>query len=111
ADAASTSVVAVRRRPDSEADEAAGFATRRDRVLRAGETAASGHRAWCRHHRWLSDRDGRDVRALAGSGGGVRSNLPACVSLLETSGHPGGTDAAGRRRGDQGACETIARDW
>ena len=48
-----------------------------------------------RHHRGLSDRDGGDVRALAGSGGGMRSHLPARVSLFETSGHAGCADAAG----------------
>ena len=42
------------------------------------------------------------------SGGGMRSHLPARVSLFETSGHAGFADAAGGGRSDQGAREAIA---
>ena len=63
-----------------------------------------------RYHRGLSDRDGGDVCALAGSGRGMRPHLPARVSILETSGHAGGAHAAGRGRSDQGACEAVARE-
>ena len=80
-----------------------------DRVLRAGAAAAAGHRARRRHHRGLSDRDRGDVRALAGSGRGMRSHLPACVSLFAAPGHAGGADAAGGGRRDQGARQAIAR--
>ena len=78
------------------------------RILRAGAAAAAGHRARRRHHRGLSDRDRGNVRALAGSGRGMRSHLPARVSLFKTSGHAGGKDAAGRGRSDQGAREAVA---
>ena len=72
---------------------------RRDRVLRAGAAAAAGHRVRRRHHRGLSDRDRGDVRALAGSGRGMRSHLPACVSLF----------AAARARRPRG-CRRCAGD-
>ena len=39
---------------------------------------------------------------------GMRSHLPACVSLLEPAGHAGGADAAGRRRCHQVAGQTLA---
>ena len=42
--------------------------------------------------------------------GGMRSHLPARVSLFKASGHAGLADAAGRGRGDQGAREAVARD-
>ena len=50
------------------------------------------------------------VLAVAGSGRGMRSHLPARVSLFQTAGHPGRADAAGRRRGDPGARQAIACD-
>ena len=53
---------------------------------------------------------GGDVRALAGSGGGVRPDLPARVSLFAAAGHAGGADAAGWRQRDQAAREAIAGD-
>ncbi len=44
-----------------------------------------------------------------GSGRGVRSHLPARVSLFAASGHAGGADAAGGGRCDQGTRQAIAR--
>ena len=73
-------------------------AQRCDRFLRAGAAPAAGHRARRRHHRGLSDRDRGDVRALAGSGGGMRPDIPARVSLFAAPGHAGGANAAGRGR-------------
>ena len=40
--------------------------------------------------------------------GGMRSHLPACVSLFQAAGYPGSADAAGRGRGDQGSRKTFA---
>ena len=83
---------------------------RRDRVLRAGAAAAAGHRARRRYHRGLPDRDRGDVRALAGSGRGMRSDLPARVSLFAAPGHAGGAHAAGRgRRRSRSARDACAR--
>ena len=48
--------------------------------------------------------------SLAGSGGGVRPHLPACISLFAAAGHAGGPDAAGRGRQDQRARQTAAGD-
>ncbi|MGY4354511.1 hypothetical protein ACVW0J_001004 [Bradyrhizobium sp. i1.7.7] len=105
---ASAPVAAIRRRHDFEAHETAAFAQRRDRVLRPGPPPAPGHRVRSRHHRGLSDRDRGDVFALAGSRGGVRSDVPARLPVFATPRHAGRADAAGRGRCDQGACEAAA---
>ena len=76
--------------------------TRRS-ILRRGAAAAAGHHARRRHHRGLSDRDGRYVHAFAGSRRGMRSDVPACVSLFAAPGHAGVADAAGRGRTSSGA--------
>ena len=81
----------------------------RDRFLRAGAAAAAGHRARRRHHRGLPDRNRGDVCALARPRRGMRSHVPACVSLFAAAGHAGGKDAAGRGWRGQGACEAFAR--
>ena len=106
ADAASASVAAVRRRSDPEAHEAAAFARRRDCVLRAGAAAAAGYRVRRRYHRRLPDRDRGHVRALAGSGRGVRSDVSACVSLFAAPGHAGGANAAGAGRRHQASAQS-----
>ena len=85
------------------------LAAGRHRLLRPGAAAASRYRARRRHHRGFSNRDGRDVFALAGPCRGMRPDLSARIPLLEAPGHAGCADAAGRGRRDQGTREAPAR--
>ncbi len=64
-------------------------------ILRTGAAAAAGYRLRRRYHRRFSDRDRGDVRTFAGTGGGMRSHFPACVSLFTAARHAGSKDAAG----------------
>ena len=74
-----------------------------DQVRRCGPISLFGA-----VHRGVSDRDRRDVFPLSGSGGRVRSHLPACVSIFTAPRHAGRTDAASGGRRDQGTREAVA---
>ena len=78
------------------------LARRRHRVLREGAAAPARHGLRRRHHRGLSHRDGRDVRALSRHRRGMRAHPSPRLPVLAPPRHAGGANAAGRPQRGEG---------